>query len=553
MKKYFIIIITLLFINIGFSQDLSLTGGDFSPNPIAVGGTLTINPEITNNGAVEANNSEVRYYLSTNSYISTGDRYLGNSYITLASGETGNLTKDVSLSGVSEGTYYVGVYFTDESEGVAFATTLVVGIVTHDLELNGGSFSSNPVIEDGTFDLNTAIKNNGSSSVTDSEIKYYLSTDDNITETDCYLGNDFVTIDAGGTLNESITVDLSTISCANIGTYYVGVYFVDESYGESLPTTLEINNTGSQNLSLTGGDFSPNPIIVDGILTINPEITNGLSGNADNSEVKYYLSTNSTITTVDRYLGNSFITLVAGETSNLTKDVSISGVSAGTYYVGVYFTDESEGVAFTTTLVVGIQDLTLTGGNVSPNPVVETGTITVSADILNIGGGDAVDTEVKYYLSSNSTITTADIYLGNSILTLNSGSSITDVNDFELSSLTIEAGTYYVGVYFVDESEGVAFVNQLEISENINVNNILQNNDIKFFPIPTNDKLYIQMNNNLKCNVNIYNLQGKLILSEYTEKKNIELDLSIMKKGVYILRILNTLGNIIKEIKIIKD
>lgn len=341
-----------------------------------------------------------------------------------------------------------------------------------DLDIKGGAFNPNPVSEDGSLAIAPQLINNGESSATNSEIQYYLSANTTINQSDCYLGNDFVTLDPGETGFESILTDLSTIGCVSPGTYYVGIYFVDEGEDYYFPTPLVIISAiGSPDLTLSGGTFSPNPVAEDDPLAINAQISNIGSETAASYEIQYYLSSNTTITTGDTYLGNDTVTLGPGETctESITVDLdAVIGISPGTYYIGVYFVNESNGENFPTPLDITASttapDLSLSGGTFSPNPVYENEILYINLQITNNGLGSAVSYEIEYYLSTNTTITQSDCYLGNGFVTLGPGETGIESFSSDLTGIgCLSPGTYYIGIYFVDDLKGEEFITPLEI------------------------------------------------------------------------------------------
>ncbi len=553
--------------------DLALAGGTFSPNPIMEDASLAIAPQIINNGESSAIDSEIEYYLSSNTTITQSDCYLGNDSVTLAPGATGfeSILVDLGTVGcVSPGTYYVGIYFVDEGNGEYFPTPLVINSTsgTPDLTLSGGTYSPNPVMEDGTLSIDPQISNVGSEAAASSEIEYYLSSNTMITTGDIYLGNDYVTLGPGETGSESITVDLNTIGGLSPGTYYVGVYFVDESNGESFPTPLIVStSTTAPNLTLSGGTFSPNPVYENGMLSINPQITNIGLGAATNSVIEYYISTNSTITQSDCYLGNGFVTLGPSETGteSFSADLnSVVCVSPGIYYVGIYFVDEGSGEEFPTTLEISstpvATELSLLGGNCSPNPVKENQTLSLYPIITYTGPGTITSTEMQYYLSDNISITPTDCYLGNQYVTLDSGQVSPLSFSVGLNSVgCIDPGTYYAGVYFVAEATGWHFSNPLVINdaEGTSVSYVESDMPVSIYPNPANDILFIKSlnDNNTDITVRIFNNLGDVVYLKTLENMKsgdeIKIDLSNLTEGLYFLQIQN--DRIINIEKLIKN
>ena len=98
-----------------------------------------------------------------------------------------------------------------------------------------------------------------------------------------------------------------------------------------------------------------------------------------------------------------------------------------------------------------------------------------------------------------------------------------------------ESYFYYFYNWTIDASCSGSLTNQ-----NLLVKNIL------IYPNPTSDYLFIDYNEELEAKV--YNLNGKLILSEYIIEK---LDISCLKKGYYIVKFSDGSNELIH--KIIKD
>ncbi len=331
--------------------NLDLTGGSFSPNPCAIDADLSIDAEITNNGTAPANNILIEYYLSTNTIISQSDYYVGSDYVTLSPGQSGweYITQNLSnVSDLTPGLYYVGVYMDAQGSygGYWYWTTQleVTPVGNIDLALTGGSFSPNPCAIDADFTIDAEIFNNGTAPANNVLIEYYLSTNTIISQSDYYVGSDYVTLNPGQYGWEYITENLSNVSGLTTGFYYVGVYFDAQGpnggYGFFSNQQLEVIQPGYIDLDLTGGSFSPNPCAIDAVLTIDAEITNNGTAPAYNVLIEYYLSENTYISQSDYYVGSDYVTLSPGQSGweYITQNLSnVSDLTPGLYYVGVYF------------------------------------------------------------------------------------------------------------------------------------------------------------------------------------------------------------------------
>lgn len=70
------------------------------------------------------------------------------------------------------------------------------------------------------------------------------------------------------------------------------------------------------------------------------------------------------------------------------------------------------------------------------------------------------------------------------------------------------------------------------------------------YPVPTKDLLYIKSESNLKS-IEVYNLIGQKVLTRYADGKNIQIDISQLKSGAYIIK-LSTIKGDQQSFKILK-
>nr|WP_321452115.1 C1 family peptidase [uncultured Carboxylicivirga sp.] len=239
------------------------------------------------------------------------------------------------------------------------------------------------------------------------------------------------------------------------------------------------NNTPTDKLKAsTSGDFeitsiglSQDPVEINQTETITITV-NEVGGSAvSDREIQYYLSSNTTISTSDYYIGNVFVNISANGIS--TESISfvpenISGIKAGDYYVGMIIPDESE-------YWYRIDQLTITGNapdleipsiSYDQNPVEMSQTETMTITINEVGGFSVSDYEIQYYLSSDIETNAYNYYIGNNYISVEANSSCTNSISFipqEIDELT--TGDYYVVVRIPDESEGWYFSNQLTIED----------------------------------------------------------------------------------------
>ena len=99
---------------------------------------------------------------------------------------------------------------------------------------------------------------------------------------------------------------------------------------------------------------------------------------------------------------------------------------------------------------------------------------------------------------------------------------------------------------FSSDSVKINFINCISVDE------ISNNSDIKIYPNPTDNKLYIELRENKPIIIEIFNLLGKAVYKNNV-KTNFNIDISILAKGIFILRIKDENGNILKTQKIVKE
>ena len=191
-----------------------------------------------------------------------------------------------------------------------------------------------------------------------------------------------------------------------------------------------------------------------GSIMFSATVRNQGDAQSDATTLRYYRSSNSTISSDDTEVGTDPVaSLEAGGTSNESISLTVPS-DAGTYYYGACV-DAVAGESDTANnCSTGVQVDVGGGGGTAPDLVVESpsvdddtpdtgATITLSATVRNRGDGASGTTTLRYYRSSNATISTSDTEVGTDFVAgLAAGAS-----GGESISLTVpsDAGTYYYG------------------------------------------------------------------------------------------------------------
>ncbi|MDE0024249.1 MAG: Ig-like domain-containing protein [Spirochaetaceae bacterium] len=302
------------------------------------------------------------------------------------------------------------------------------------------------------FTLSVTVGNGGGVTAGATTLRYYQSRDATITTSDTPVGEDEVpALDRLGRASKS--VDLPAPSTP--GTYHYGAC-VDAVTGES-----NTANNCSSSVTVTVTALYPD---LEVALTVNAAtqypgktfslsatVSNTGDGESQSTTLRYYQSTDATITTSDTSVGTDAVgTLAASGTSAESISLTVPS-SLGTYYYGACVDtvpDESDTTNNCSAAVqVNVQawkpDLLMSNLRVDLADPVTGETFTLSADVLNGTRAPSAATTLRYYRSADSTITTEDTEVGTDAVDALSayGSSAESI------SLTAPAttGAYYYG------------------------------------------------------------------------------------------------------------
>ena len=183
--------------------------------------------------------------------------------------------------------------------------------------------------------------------------------------------------------------------------------------------------------------------------TVSAEVRNDGDESSAATTLRYYQSTDSTITTSDTQVGTDEVAeLAAAGTSD--ESVSLTAPStAGTYYYGACVdavTGESEttnNCSSSVKVTVATPDLVVGTPSVTDSTPDAGATFTLSATVRNDGSESSAATTLRYYRSTDATVTTSDTQVGTDAVAGLAASGTSD----ESVSLTAPstAGTYYYG------------------------------------------------------------------------------------------------------------
>ena len=442
-----------------------------SDNTLNVGQSFMLSLGVRNQGNAESAGTTLRYYRSSDMTISTSDTEVGTESLGPLSA-SGTSNQSINLTAPSSaGTYYFGACVeavADESDTGNNCSTAVRVTVTQapeapDLVVESPSVSQSSLTPSQNFTFNATVRNQGTAQSATTTLRYYRSSNPTITASDGLVGTDSVaTLAVSGTSFESIRV----AGPSSAGTYYFGAC-VEAVSGESdttnnCSTAVRVTVT-TPNPPLQGPDLVVDSASIDDPtpemgepLTLSVRVRNQGTAQSAGTTLRYYRSSDMTITASDMEVGSDSLGLLpASGTSN--EDIRFAAPSsAGIYYYGACVealaneldttNNCSTAVRVTVTTPNRIRlgpDLVVDSASVD-DPSPETGgPLKLSVTVHNQGTTQSAGTTLRYYRSSDVTITASDTEVGSNSLGLlsASGTSYEDISFAAPSS----AGTYYFG------------------------------------------------------------------------------------------------------------
>ena len=430
-----------------------------SDNTVPQSQSFTLWATVRNNGTEQAAATKLRYYRSDDATIEASDTEVGMSSVnSLASSATGDYSIDLTAPG-SMGTYYYGACVESVSgesntgNNCSFGVNVTV-TGSPDLIVESPTVDDNTPTTGQSFTFSATVRNRGTEQAAATTMRYYRSDDATIDASDAEVGTDDVSgLSAGDTSAESISLNAPS----DVGTYYYGAC-VESVSGES--------NTGNNcssgvNVTVTGGPdlIVESPTVDDNTLTTGQSFTLGATVRNQGTEqaaattMRYYRSDDATIDVSDTEVGTDDVSgLSAGGTS--AESISLNAPSsAGTYYYGACVESVSGesntgnncslGVITVIRRASGSPDLIVESPTVDDNTPTTGQSISLSATVRNQGNASSASTTLRYYRSTDATVSSNDVEVGtDGVSSLSAGG--TSAESISLNAPS-SAGTYYYG------------------------------------------------------------------------------------------------------------
>ena len=327
--------------------DLVTESPSASDSGLETGESFTLSATVRNNGDGSSSATTLRYYLSTDSTITTGDTEVGTDSVDELD-VTDTISESISLTAPSiPGTYYYGACVdpvSDESDtnnncssGVTVTIT-VPGQNAPDLVVHSPSVYDKVFDPGERFQMSFWVRNQGDvGTTTNATLRYYRSTDSTIStaDTELTIRSGVIgvgPIDASG--SRLVTVYLNAHSS---GTYY---------YGACVGTVLVESNTQNNcsavfRVALTAPDLVVHPpslsnasVEPGGSFTLSATVNNQGDSEAASTMLRYYRSDDSTISTSDTQVGTDSVSSL-GPNDSSRESIDLTAPSdAGTSYYG---------------------------------------------------------------------------------------------------------------------------------------------------------------------------------------------------------------------------
>ena len=328
-----------------------------------------------------------------------------------------------------------------------------------DLVVDRPVLSNASPVAGASFPLSVTVRNQGIGRSNATTLSYYRSTDATITTSDTVAGTSQV-----GGLSASGAKTVSTVlpGIADAGTYYLGAC-VDSVSHESDTTN---NCSSSVEVTVTAPPSNPDLVVDMGGGTgttvagtsfdIQLAVRNqGTGATSASTTLRFYRSTDATITDGDTEVGTDSVAPLGGSNSISRHSINLTAPSSkGTYYYGACVDtvpSETNGAnncssARALTITSLGPDLVVIQVNVPETNPIEGEDFWVGIHVENQGDYRALSPTARFYRSTDATISTTDTEI-DMLRLLNMEAS----QRFESGSIKIlttapsAAGTYYYG------------------------------------------------------------------------------------------------------------
>jgi V8-like Glu-specific endopeptidase len=315
---------------------------------------------------------------------------------------------------------------------------------------------ANTVNPGGTLTVEYSFFNAGHIFANSVQLDFRLSTNTVISTSDTPLGTRFLG-NTSPNAGVNSTVTLTIPANQPTGTYYVGwimstatpEYNTDDNTVVISDETLTVALT--PDLSTTSPGVSATQFPTSQSFVVSATVQNQGSAAAPASTLRYYVSTDATISSSDTLLGTDAVPVLSIGASSALSETVTAPASTGTYWVGACVDTVSGEIATSNQCSSGIQigvtgrpNLRTINPGVSKSALLTRETFVASATVENIGTTSSAATTLRYYVSTDATITTTDTQIGtDAVATLIGGGATAAYSETVQAPAT--PGAYWIG------------------------------------------------------------------------------------------------------------
>ena len=409
--------------------DLTVEKPTVNRSAIDTGESFSISLTVLNRGDADANSTRLVYYRSDNEVIDASNDTFESSAIvpalppTVSSRHTQELTAPAT-----PGTYYYGACVdvqreSDSSNNCSDGVRITVSAAPPDLTFDQPTVSNSAVNVGDSFSLTVTLRNNGSGNAAGTRLTYYLSNNPTI---DAISDTRLSSVDVAGlAASESRAYPRELAAPGEAGAYYYGAC-VQPAAGER-----KLNNNCSAGVLVTVAvpqsdlvieDFtvSNTEVSVQESFTLSATVRNRGAGPTGATQLVYYRSYNRGISNADSALHTANVSPLAGSGSEPHSREITAPTTPGEYYYGVCVkpvsgeSNRNNNCSTPGTLVTVLRtdpDLAIADFAVSRNTVTVNSptAILLSARVRNEGGVSSRATNLTYYRSRDSIISSNDV------------------------------------------------------------------------------------------------------------------------------------------------
>ena len=408
----------------------------------------------------------VRFYRSLDPLPSPDDEEIATDTIrALRDGRTDDGTEN-GPAPTEPGTYYYyacvdGVPEERDTDNNC-SNVVTVNVRGPDLVVNSVSvdyFSkTNTVRPDGIFELRATVRNQGTDDADDSTLRYYISSDATLSSDDTEVATNFVySLDSNETSSR-------TYRSLHIQVPYTSGFFYALVCVDGVESESDTTNNCFEPIKITVRNFKPGtdgtiPVQALTVGTSTPLDVSGYFADANNDDLTYTArSSDPKIATV-RVSGPQ-VTLTPQRTGNVNVTVTASDgqlTATQTFSVSVM---EVETKA---------PDLLVESVSLDKNTVTPGETFRLNAVVKNQGDADARTVPIRYYQSTDDTISETDTQLRTGTLAVITADGMRELSVALTAPNT--PGTYYYGVGVENVADESDTANNYSIGVAISVEN----------------------------------------------------------------------------------